>query len=731
MHYPDTFDIPDDKKPEICRQVLSYVENKCRFNNELRISKIDRNWATYLGLPNPQRENNIVNVYGQENRQNFINLRLSQNKINLLQGEFLESPLNSTVLVSSREIDAQRAKNQNIQLGLLYAGKEVEFLRNKVGINVLDGMPIPESREDAIIRTKKSLHQIWMQEMLNRFIENQDIKTKFADNFLSCEITAELHGVVENHLDGSTSYRCIDSRNALFEENINDPFCESSPYKGEKKYAFTNEILSDYYNDLKPEEREMIKSLEGGSYQNDRPFYFQLIDGKLAIEIIVVQIKFISPVRTRFSPNPKNPSRPFPKSISSKGFEINYETKEDGRIYNKKQGRYEEVITQWKEEIWEAHRIGGVIDTRIRPKYWQQRSVDEPSKTDFDYVNCLFNTHSGIRVSLQEICENIDFLYNVIWYQIFNEIGKFKGKVIVLDRALLPKGKVLKDLIMDMVNDGIVDINTAADSSRTGLSVKDHAGVTTVDLGVSESLVVLFRTAFFLEQNLDRFTGINEERQGEIKASATVTNTQSAIVSSRSITAPMFYMMGRFMERVLTKACEYMKMAYGLFAEDNPVFLEIPGIGITKIDKEIAKADYRLLIKDGRREQNIRQRITQIALADVNAGNLRTKDVVGMELSETLEEVKFVLEKAWNEVEQVNAKRHEERMEEIQANLQGQLSIAREKREDEQQHEKELTVLEHSLDSNKATQDSKNSYILEQARQAKKENLNKDLLFPQ
>lgn len=64
-----------------------------------------------------------------------------------------------------------------------------------------------------------------------------------------------------------------------------------------------------------------------------------------------------------------------------------------------------------------------------------------------------------------------------------------------------------------------------------------------------------------IENTLETVSGVANQRTGEIKASETATNAQSAITSSKTMTEPINIGFDTFISNVITLAMEQSKIA--------------------------------------------------------------------------------------------------------------------------------------------------------------------------
>lgn len=686
-------DIPEkDKTLEWVKLHLNYAETILNRRNNI-YSIMSRLYNTYNGIKNADALRFIGKTYGRENKSKFISYRLGRNKLELLKGEYLNQALKPTVTTINSDAKTKKLDEADLVRGALIARKELAKLK-EVGVDVLEGMELPEGDPDDVWNsmTFKDKNEHVMQLILENGINELDMKNKLAKNFLDLEITSMCYGKIDIDLEGNVNYIKIDPRDAIFDEIEGDDFIERAPLKGARYRMTISEILRKY--DLTKEQRQMLKGLENTGNQNAgtrRATTYQ-INGDLCMDVI--HIEWISYVPTYYKLSPKT-QKQLELDPSSEFYTIQMDTAEyenNKDYYDKlvEKGKLLGIETKWAEDIREAVRIGGIISIDLGRKKFQPRRVDNPNRVvDMSYVGYLFNTVDGIRISLQQIVENFDSAFDICMYQILKELNIAKGKVIGYNRAALPQKRTMKEIIYDVVNDGFVDFDTSADGNESGRELNLRDLIQVLDIGLSSSFQQLIMLKNDLRQTLDLITGINENRQGDIAASSTVTNAQIAITASKNITTPLFYGMNKFTERVLMKMCEYYKLSYGFFkVEKGKQILGDTQQRFLVVEKEIGYQDYGVVIQDGGKYAEMKNKIMALAEVSLNAKEIRLEDLMQLETAESYTEAKNILKNAWKSIQQVAAEQQQRQLEAQQQMQQQQLEMqqqmALENREDMQ-----------------------------------------------
>jgi len=723
-------DIPDkDKDPKTekgkkwFQEHLDFAEHLLK-NNGSRIEKMSRLYDSYNGKTEADSIRYLVSTYGKKNRSKYIPYRISKTKLDILEGEFLRMPLNATVKTINSEAVSAKMDRYELMLGAMHSKKELEKLK-EVGVDVLEGMPVPDKDDPSAFKSLsfKDKNESIMQIMLKQIIKELSVKRKLAKNLQDCTITSRAYGKVEiNELTGDMNYEPCDPRDAIYIEFERDPFMEKSPVMGCVKRMPINQILTSYR--LTNEQRTKLENIRNNptQYVQNQEYRnrYRYVGGEFCADVMHIEWKSVRPKYSKTTPRTAKQME-FDSSIKEHETGLNsdeYENNQDQYQKREKKGELK-VTTEWEEDMYEATRIGHDIDINLRRKPFIMRDEDTGKILGFSYSGLVFNEVDGETISLKEIAENFDNIFDILMYQILKEINKAKGKVIVYDRAGLPKKTTVKNVLYNALNDSFIDVDSSAAGNMSGKDLNISQIFREIDLGVSNSFPYLLQMKNEIIQLLDTITGIHGAREGNIKASSTVANAMQSVEASNTITEPLFYYLTKFGENVMMKLVETGKLVWGLYQPNKArMVLGDEKFNFLKVTQDIAFASYRTELVNPRWEQQIRQRMQQLAEVSLNAKELRPQDLLDFELAETLADAKGMLKSAWNEINKMRMLESQQRMvadnEMNERNLQTQLQIRKEDREDSQSNEKDNIMLKGKTDLALIAAKQKGELLLDQ-----------------
>jgi len=707
-------DIPEkDKTNEWKKRHLDYAEGVLNNYGSLR-DRMTRLFNGYNGIKPPESIEWLEKTFGRQNKSRYVSYRLGRTKIDLLEGEWLKRPLQATVTTINSEAMSEKMRAMNFMKGAMAAKKEILELKEKAGVDIMEGAPIPDSEEDPVFSKMsiKDKEEDVMQILLNNQVKELDVKKKLGAAFKNCTITNYCYTKVEINEDGDVKLYNIDPRDAIFEAIEGDDYLEQSPVMGARQKMSVHEILRRY--NLSDEDRDKLNNAREnpnnyiGASGLSRGYMSlvngDLVNGDLVCDVIHIEWKSVTPEYYKIVPKTASQLMLDPSETHLR-FLLDTEKYEKNIEFHKKNveaGLYE-IETKWKEDLYEATRIGGVIDVDMRRTYFQKRSVDKPAYIlSSSYFGYIHGRVSGVTVSVQQMIENFENIYDICMYQILKEFARMKGRIITFDRSMLGKNQKVEDVLFRMLNDQLLDYDSAQAGS-VGRTVDMAAAFRQFDLGLSESFQYLLATRNDIVNQLNELTGINENRMGITAASSTATAQQTNIANSRTITEALFYGFGGFVSRVMKGIVDATAVSWAFYKiEKGEQILGTEKFNFLQVTRKLGYKDYGVYIEDGTKYMEISEKIEQMVSYSLNAKEIRPMDALNTLLAETLAQKRQILENSWDEMQRVVRESREAEMQNAaamqQEQLQTQIQLAQENREDIQKHSSDEIILQGEVD---------------------------------
>jgi hypothetical protein len=657
-----------------------------------RHERIDKLYNAHNGVIDQSEIDSIIKFTGKKSKTKYVKYRLGRSKLKLVHGEFLEIGLTPTVRSVNRSAQNEKMQKYKRMLGLSLGKPYIEASRS-MGYDLYTGVKIPDREDKSFWHANnfKLSNEIVMQHIIDDKMENLKLKSRFYNNFIDLTIAAEMFGKIERNANGIDTYRPIQPRYALFEESVYDPLMERTPYMGEVRFMYYHELMSNPEWKLSKTQKAQIKNFKD-TYTSDpaKQGSVEMMNGSPAFPVYTIQWKGLETVYLKVS-KANGSNVPYKRILSEK-----YYLKNHVKIQRDvKNGKYT-VEKFYRQVVWTASKIMTDVYTQAEKIEDVIQIENENGKftADYDYVGFLFNTVNGYRVSLQEIVYELEKVYDDTRFQINRELKKVRGSVIQYDEAFLPKKKRFIDIYHSISEDGVMRFNTAAEGNQFGIEGVNPSGMNSVKVGDDQTLIALINNAMDIERVMDRLTGINENRQGLTKATTTATANVNNIEASRSMTYDLFYFMGIYIEQTLKKLAEKTKLNRTYEGMDSRQFImdeaEIKHLVSTK---NLRFDNYGVSVTDGKREKDILAKVEQFFPAEINAGQLRTKDVIRFMAEGSFASALKILDEAHEEVRKVQERQSRIAQEAKQAETEGKVKIATEDREDGQVHDKEMEVI--------------------------------------
>lgn len=699
-------DIPESEKAkDSYKQArLDYAENILKnYNNERQ--RMTRLYNNYNGITNPLSMEWLTKTYGQENKAPYISYRVTKVKIDLLQGEWLKRPLISTVTTINSDSVSSKMQQYDFMKGAMIARDEITAVKNIAGVDVMEGLEIPENESVFAKMNFKDKCEDVMQIITDKAVVQLDVKKKLSECFRDCEITNYAYAMIELNQKGQVELHWIDPRNAIYEAIDGDDYLEKSPIRGCKREMSVQDILLRY--ELTKEQRDKLDQARqnpdawvGPNGYGRGYMRYDQSRGGLVCDVIHIEWDSVTPLYYKIVPKTKSQLEIDPDG-NTLTFEMDTFKYEANKAYHDKnvsEGKYE-IVTKFIQETYEATRIGGVIDVNMRKVQGKKRSIDNPSEIlSATYVGYIHGRVNGVTVSLQQLIENFSNIYDLIQYKKNIEIAKMKGKYITIDKAGLGQKQKLTDVYYRLVNDQVVEFDSSAAGNLGGRQLDPKMMFQTGDLGLSDSFKELLIAEQNIINNINQISGINENRQGVTAASSTATAQQSDIANSRTITEALFYGFSGFTKRVMKAIVDKSAISYAFYRkEEGEAILGSEKYAFLQSSIDLAYRDYGLEIEDGSRYMEISQKIERMMEFSLNAKEIRPMDALHVLLAPTVAEQKNILEQSWiamqAQIEKAQAADRENAAAMNEQNLQTQLQIARENREDLQKHDVDKEIL--------------------------------------
>tara|TARA_R100001126_G_scaffold99910_1_gene76510 strand:- start:1170 stop:3473 length:2304 start_codon:yes stop_codon:yes gene_type:complete len=649
-----------DKTQDWCRQVLDAITNYMGAEggsyHSSRVKDI-RNYQIYNGVLSQGDYSYITEQYGLTYPARLVNYPIISPKIDLLLGEELRRPLDMKVTTVNK---AAVIRKHDHKVGLMMRDLLGDFhkeIQEQMNIDVLQegqGMPVPEDIETYMKYNYREMIEETAQDGLEYVTNRYNLKDVFKEGFRDLLVTGkEFYKIsIQN---GDPYARRVDPRNIIFDDSFHSDYLDDATWVGEERWLSINEINDEYKDSLSTDdllELDKMRNLYLGGDLANYNSSFEWVDvahGKEArIRVVSAEWKSLRAIKFKLSDNKYDPSRPFRKMVKD--------------TYRKRKG--EKIQTKWVDDVWEATMIGGKILVNANRRDNQVRSVDDPGKTPLSYVGCIKNNTTGNSMSMVDMLDNIQMLYNIVVYQIELAMARSGGKAVVYDVSQLPTnvGMDIQQVLYHLKTDGIIPIN----SKDEGNQMQTFNQFQQVDFTLSQSVQQLINLKVMLEEMAGQISGVTRQREGAVGQYEYVGNVQRSVVQSATITESWFYSHGECKQRVLERLCNLMKVSWA-GGKKAGMILGDGAYKFLNVMPDIALQDYGIYVGDSGKDDSMKQVVQQLAQSALQAGTIDMLGVIKVLRSDTMTEAEKVLEQAMTEMQKQQQQTMQEQMQAQQA----------------------------------------------------------------
>jgi len=586
---------------------------------------------------------------------------LIANKVQLLKGEEMDTPFGFEAIGVSGEVlnavsDAR--KTVIVEAAMNLVRDETKTLRGLIDENQSPALHQVARNFD---KTHKDIRERNANQVIQYLLHKQNLKAKFNEGFEHALISSEEVYYVGLGAGGNPTARVVNPLNFDYDKNTDVREIENGDWAKEDRWLSPAQIIDLHGPSLSDDNIRDIEDGNIGTGYSTSQFYpgylYQPADFKISLvnsaqtrghvqahHILVTHVVWKSRKRIGFV-REISPNGEMVETIVDEAFKITDAQKEAGVT----------IEWQWINEVWQGTKIGHSLYIDIEPLSFQIRSLDSPSECKLPYVGRVYNNLNATATSLVELLKPHQYLYNIVWYRLENELAKAKGKAFVMDLAQIPRshGIDVTEWIYYFENAGIAFINSFEEGTDIFAGEKPAFNQfkdidRTLSNVVGQYILILNK----IEEMMENIVGISPQRQSKTQASETATGVTSAINQSTAITAPYFQTHNLVIEQVLTQLIEVAKVAYSDGKKAAFVVDEIYRVTLDVDGAIFNDSDYGVFITNSIRNKIIRNKMEALAETAVQSGQARLKDLARIYRSASVAEMDQILDESIFEQQQ-------------------------------------------------------------------------------
>jgi hypothetical protein len=354
-----------------------------------------------------------------------------------------------------------------------------------------------------------------------------------------------------------------------------------------RQYMHVSSVLDRYHDVLTDEE---IAELESGVRHKHDNFFHYNPHGRQQIDIAredyveVIQVYWRSMRKIGFV-----------EWLDPETGDLLEKVVEEDYVINSSLGERAQWL--WVSEVWEGHRINGILYKRLRAMDNQRGSLDNLSSNKLPINGRMYSDRNSTNISMVGLCLPYQITYDIYKYRLEVSIAKSKDVIGQIDLSMLPKDWSVDKFLYYVESTGIAFV----DYNKEGERSYNPQHVATMDLTV-KTIEQYIRLLESIIVELERLAGITRQRQGQITPYDGKATTEQSIVQSSHITEDYFRRYAWFEQRDLQALMDYSRPAW-IYGKKSTYFMDDEGMQILSLDGlEHASSEYAVFIKDAREE---------------------------------------------------------------------------------------------------------------------------------
>ena len=483
-------------------------------------------------------------------------------------------------------------------------------MQQALGVPLVEGdewQTEAEDFEDMDFKHYKTDKEVMIKDGLDYLTRNVDLAYKYKlgnqgmANYLATNKLCNRVIVGDN-----PDIKSIDSRNLIAVLSGNSPFIQHGMAAGEWFEATPQELM-DMYPNMSERDREKLNSWIGIFMERVEGYESVLEscgcfvkrdnegrEANVYVNCFHFNVRASKRLRVQIIENKFDVENPHIKYVDDKA-------NAEGAKY-----RY-----KYLDEIWEMTKIGLDIYVNMRPLPNQHTAGGYASRKTLDYVGII-----DPNPSIMQLIEPFEELRTAVFYTLEKLTAQAKGKILLVDEA---------NESMDAANSynmnvhSIYKYNSAKEGDQQLLNpngAKNLNKPDVVDFGIASSTTALYSFLNYIDINVDRITGINGARRGELKSDTGLGQMEQSNAASAMATQPYFTVYYTVVSMTLQKVCEAMQRSWG-GKDIVKYFLGEDGMKLLNLMKETEwwLDQYGVFVDGGVNDAQMKANIQQIANA--------------------------------------------------------------------------------------------------------------------
>ena len=631
-NYVRTFGKIDSDTPIIANPLVSFIQRLTSF--------YDNTWSGgSLDYMNK--------LYGNDQvlPTRFINYPLMRGKIEWLVGRFEGAPIDMHMGAIDEKSVEDKVNKATQKLFLKLMLPFIENLEQITKIELEPDKTIPEDIDKWSRITYKQAHEIIMSKLTEYNFKKYSWMNELTKGFRDTALYgfSFLSHVPIN--DEDIKLRKPNLNNVVFDWGCENDYGEDAMYYGERRYMTLSEIQREFVVEKQylDEIRKEVFRSEGVTTDP-----YTLTHGfTTEIEVIDLLHKASTIKKVKKTPNKYIPGKYIYK-ILAEGEEI-----PESKL--KKEGS--QIVEIEKFDWYRSVLVANKVVVKCEPVY-SPRKNEQLTDVVQPFTAFLYNRINSYKPNgFGELMEAAQELFNACMALLELELATSPGNVVEYDTRFKPKNVPLTNVFYHMRANKLIQVDRSKAGSNAGTMFNQ------VNLTPNGATIYL-NVAMYVENFMDRLTGISSLAQGNVPQDTFVGTLQTAIEQSNFITKPLYTFYREGIRKTFKNCSCYIKeMNKG---KKRRLALVAPDAAIQyfAIEGDIAFSDYDFFYNDGMEDEQKRQMLINLGQNGLSAGTVTFKTLKDLIMTKNITEVSVMIDQELEKFEQ-----RQQQMQQIQQQL--------------------------------------------------------------
>jgi hypothetical protein len=558
----------------------------------------------------------------------WINFNKIRTKVKLLMGELVTKGFRISVKTINKDAEIRKKLYQEemyMDMKLNPIAKDVEQ-RYAMPMGYNPNIPQNEEEFAEHFENYKEDAEFVMEEILKALQKKSRWAYERIALFRDLIITGRCF-VKSEIINGMPDVRRIDPRYMVFDLNATDDYLSDATYFGEirymnladagMKYGLNKGEVESAYNSYNSSGKfnRAVSAIANQMIEGSRLKFYKEDNGELRVLVATAYWSDIRRNRNKVSKDKYGNEH-----IKTLDDSVNVRERDEHMVEHNE-------YKVWRKATLIGHDIvkdWGIAENLVK-------SVDNLYEADCPFKGYVQDFVNKQGISLVQQLKGLQKLKDIMLYNLQLDVARAGAKGFVYDVSQIPEGWDITNVLKYAKVTGIVFVDTKKDGIPNTFNQFPP-----VDQTLGDSIRKYIEASYFIDEEMDKISGINDARQGHASASQAVGVTQSALMQSNLITQPMFDGFLQFSTQIWEHQAGLAKYTWR-DKEKWASLLGISNIDLIEGDLDLDLNDYSVALEATPIILDDPQMFNQLVMASLQSQSIEPEDAMDLMMEKDIE----------------------------------------------------------------------------------------------